>query len=487
MTPLPLRAALLLGLALVAGCGGDQPKAGTPSPPRAASYASDGTLDGGPPADLRRRDVLVICLDTVRADALDGRGLMPGLARWCKKAVRFSQATTAAPWTGPAIASLLTGLLPTGHGARDLSDSFRVVDAVPTLAEMLTGAGWQAAAYAGGGWVSVANGMLQGFSFATDSFSFAGEGRTILDIHRTWPKGRPWALFLHTYEAHDPYLGPPARRDRETPLPPAGLDPARLDATPDPAGSRELTRLFLLEAGARKPLFGDDESGPRMARVLRYLDGGVATDPEGPALVAAARAAYEEGVRRLDRALADYLEEADRAGLLANAIVVVTSDHGEAFGEHGTLHHGRSLREELLRVPLAIRAPGWPEGRVVDEPVSLLDVAPTILDLVGLPAADVDGRSLAAVVRGEAGRPCLAQEHRTQAETGTPGEAALASVRDARRKWVLSRDLRGDATTEQVFDLEKDPGERSPLPASEVEKAPEAFRAAVARMRASAR
>src|SRR6185503_12515069 len=102
------------------------------------------------------RNVLLICLDTLRADALrpaSGKTLMPRLLAWAKTGVLFTNATSAATWTGPSVASLLTGLPPSEHGARDFG-SFRLVPAVPTLPEVLTCAKWRTIAYVGGVWVS---------------------------------------------------------------------------------------------------------------------------------------------------------------------------------------------------------------------------------------------------------------------------------------------------------------------------------------------
>jgi len=107
----------------------------------------------------------------------------------------------------------------------------------------------------------------------------------------------------------------------------------------------------------------------------------------------------------------------------------------------------------------------------------------TVLDLVGLPAPGGDGRSLAAVVHGGAGAPSLAEEHRTERETGSPGDATLVSVRDAHRKWVRTTDAKSGSAVEELFDLDADAGEARPLSSSELEKAPSAFRDAVARMR----
>src|SRR5439155_24165948 len=167
-----------------------------PPPSTAAAYAANGAPVAPLPRRPASRPVVIICIDTLRADSLDpwpgSRGLMPGLSAWCKKnAVVFRQAASAAPWTGPSIASLLSGLLPSRHGGREFSASFRVVDAVPTLAEILAAQGWRTAAYTGGGWVSKATGMLQGFERAREPFSFAGGGGqmpALYDKMRTMPE-----------------------------------------------------------------------------------------------------------------------------------------------------------------------------------------------------------------------------------------------------------------------------------------------------------
>lgn len=446
-------------------CGGDD---GKPSPnptPTPSPYAADGCPTTPVAKPSTPRNVLLVCLDTVRTDALhpaSGPPLMPRLAAWAKQnAVDFTNATSAATWTGPSVASILTGLPPSEHGARDFA-AFRLVDSVPTIAEVLHCAGYHTIAYTGGVWVSEGNGVLQGFEAARQPFSFGGGlGTFVLTRLGQMHRMAPWLLFLHTYEAHDPYGAQPDEPGIKKPGPPEGVTRATLAKESDGA----LAERFLTSPPSR-PLFEGPLGIPLMERIKRYFDRGVAKDPDGPARAAAARERYAEGVRRLDGAVVDFLEGADRGGFLKDAVVIVTSDHGEGFGEHGALHHGRRLYDELLRVPLVVRAPGWTPGTTIDAPVSTLDLAPTICSLVGLPPlSSAEGASLEVVLHGGAAHPCVAEELRTETETGTPGTQALASVRDGRWKWILTKERGGAGTLRtEIYDLRADPGETNPLP-----------------------
>ena len=477
-----LSLAAILSLAANAGCGrGDAPKR-----PTTVRYAADGSASTPVKASANAPDVLLVCLDTLRADALEPWGgtaaTMPRTSRFLASGVVFRQAAAAASWTAPSIASLLTGVLPSRHGARELAPETSLPAALPTLAEILREAGWRRAAYTGGAWVATENGMLQGFELTRAPFSFGAGAPTLTgrmdEVHAA---GRPWFVFAHTFEAHDPYDAPPASPGGVRPPPPEGLDVAALDRDTSVAGDRELVRRFLVDPAARAFLFESRAGLARTPRVLRYLERGFREDPEGPALAKEARAAYDRGARKLDAALADFLEACEAKGTLANAIVVICSDHGEAFGESGRLHHGRTLSDALIRVPLWIRAPGWPAGKTIDASVSLLDVLPTLLDLCGLPVPDdSDGRSLVPLVVGAGtGAPALAEERRSERETGFPVDEDLTCVRDERWKWVHVLDRKTKATREEVFDLVADPSESSPLPGTDRPEWTPAFLAAV--------
>jgi arylsulfatase A-like enzyme len=146
------------------------------------------------------------------------------------------------------------------------------------------------------------------------------------------------------------------------------------------------------------------------------------------------------------------------------------------------LHHGRWLHEELVRVPLYVAAPGWPAGKVVDASCSLMDVVPTVLELVGLPRPEgIDGRSLVPLVeQGAPGRPSPSEERRTDAETGFPeDDVSLFGLRDGRWKWVRAVDHRTSKVLEEVWDLEADPATQRPLPPGSEDRLPAAFREAI--------
>jgi choline-sulfatase len=463
-----LAAALLLApLAVFPGCG----RGDAPPRPTSVRYAADGTPSSPAKARANAPSVLLVCLDTLRADALAPWGgaaaTMPRTSKFLASGVVFRQAAAAASWTAPSVASLVTGVLPSRHGARELAPETSLSPALPTLAEILRQAGWHRAAYTGGAWVAPENGMLQGFELAR-----------MEEVHAT---GRPWFVLAHTFEAHDPYDAPPASPGGVRPPPPEGLDVAALDRDTSVAGDRELVRRFLVDPAARSFLFESRAGLARMPRVLRYLERGFREDPEGPALGKEARAAYDRGARKLDAALADFLEACEAKGVFGNAVVILCSDHGEAFGEGGRLHHGRSLADALIRVPLWIRAPGWPEGKTIDASVSLLDVLPTVLDLCGLPVPDdSDGRSLVPLVLGAGlGAPAVAEERRSERETGFPVDEDLSCVRDERWKWVRIRDRKTNVAHEEVYDLVADPSEAAPLPPADRPEWSPAFLAAV--------
>jgi choline-sulfatase len=201
----------------------------------------------------------------------------------------------------------------------------------------------------------------------------------------------------------------------------------------------------------------------RLASVhARYLWSGLASEPR-PALVEEVRSAYREGVRWVDDGLRDTFGVLEKAGLLKDALTIVTADHGEAFGEHGMLLHGRALYDEVLRVPLVVRGPApFDKPRKVAASVSLTDVLPTVLDLVGLPPADdAEGTSLRPVVeQGGNGRAVEAEETRAQAQTAGESIAVLGSVRTVARKFIATYEMKTGEYREELYDLAADPGER---------------------------
>src|SRR5436190_13819589 len=159
--------------------------------------------------------IVILCIDTLRADAVGMPGspvnAMPALEKFAREAVCFSEASSSSSWTPPAVATLLTGLLPFHHGVRGVNGEHGdvvvppLVGAVVTLAETLRDAGWDTAAYTAGGWLSPMQGMDQGFRAFGTGFDQFGPEFAMSSWERSRPKDRPCFLYLHTLAAHDPY------------------------------------------------------------------------------------------------------------------------------------------------------------------------------------------------------------------------------------------------------------------------------------------
>jgi arylsulfatase A-like enzyme len=455
---LPFGALLLAG---VAACDGRETR---PSTPTRAPVAG----------------VVVVCVDTLRADALSTDparpGPMPTLDAFARSGTAFLDASSSAAWTAPAVATLLTGLDPTHTGVRGQVSASNLVPAVPTLAARLKAVGWSTWAFTGGAIVAPDRGLDAGFDAFSTRFDLDGPEACIERWRRERAVGAPWFLFLHTYAAHDPY-GPkdvPPERGRAA----SERAQALLGESLENGGklSREsilwFLETFLADPAARNAFFAD--LGEARARriwqdVLDWIDGPGLGTPELAAVGARLRASYRAGLVGVDRVLHRTLAALERAGVGEDAAVVVLGDHGEAFGEHGTVSHGRRLYDELTRIPLVVRAPGrFPAGARVRGSCGIVDVAPTVLDLARVGAADaLDGVSLRALAAGTAsGHPVLAEEERYEKD-GAYVPLRTASVRVPAAKYVVTWNLRTRAVVrEELYDLARDPRETTLLPTS---------------------
>lgn len=381
----PLFAGILIALCTGGtSCGSDS--GGTPE--------RDGA--GVDPGD--KPNVIVIVLDTLRRDATglaEGRihdwptlpgGLTPNLDRFAADSATFTRAYSAAPWTVPAHASLFTGLIPSSHGC--VARRPRLGDVGPTLAELLGAAGYATVAFFSNPWLSDrATGLLRGFETRVESpigdlgslTSPRGDqgGAATLEHVESWLKdrdpARPFFLFVNFLEAHLPYDPPPGIRALFSPP---------------------------LAAGARIPIEWAHEFNAGLL-------------PPDELDWTAVRSLYAGDVRAADELLGRLLALLGDRGVLADAAVFVTSDHGENLGDHGLVEHQFSVHESLLAVPLVVRLPGGalPPGRY-DAPVMTTDVFATVAELAGLalPAARPHSIPLARSA-GERGqrRPIIAE------------------------------------------------------------------------------
>jgi arylsulfatase A-like enzyme len=310
--------------------------------------------------DPPRPDVVLITLDTTRADRLGcygyPRDTSPNLDRLAQQATVYTRAYSTTSWTLPAHASLFTGRFATSHGARldsrgglALSDGIAGPDALeglrarglspeqPTLAGILSGAGYTTAGIVAGPWMKRVFTLDRGFDHYDDAEIGSVKGRLasqVTDAAIAWLEKaeRPFFLFLNYYDPHVPYE--------------------------DPEGQ---IRHFL----------------PKGTRVW---------PPPEPMTRVYRNAAYDAEIRYMDGHLGRLLDHLDERGLADDAWIVVTSDHGELLGEHTRLGHGRTLYEEEIRIPLIVKRPGDAEApHRSDRPLQLTDVLPMLLGALDLP------------------------------------------------------------------------------------------------------
>jgi arylsulfatase A-like enzyme len=344
-----------------------------------------------PPAPVRHPDVLLVSIDTLRADHATP-ALMPSLTALAARGLRFTAARTVAPLTLPAHTSLMTGLYPPRHGVR-LNGVRGISPAVRTLAQAFKDAGYDTAAFVGAFVLDRRFGLSQGFAeyddriarpaSATERLEAERRGGDVADRALAWLRQQPPAserpvfLWVHFYDPHAPYVPPAAARAR---------------------------------AG------GDAYSGE-----VSYAD------------------------EQLGRVIAAF-ESAGRHDL----VVAVVGDHGESLGEHGEPGHGMLLYEGALRIPVVLAGRGISRGERA-EPVSLVDVAPTVLARAGVGALpDIDGRDLLA-----GGEPDSSREVYGETEyPRTAGWSPLSMVANARWKLV-------EAPSPELYDITADGGESS--------------------------
>jgi len=328
----------------------------------------------------RVRDVIVISVDTLRADRLGcygyERDTSPNIDRLASRGVVFENCLSQAPWTLPSYGSLFTSLYPAKHraGISEKADIWtkggeasdyaklgqKLIDSVPTLASALSEAGYRTAGFYFNPYLTPRTGMSRGF----DEYAFlrysanAGVDRALEWLRHH--EGLPRFLFLQLIDPHWPYA-PPAPYD--TQFSPRSVD--SLENYPWPLASVR----YNPQTEKRKELLSDLYDGE-----IAYADA------------------------ELQRIFAYF----ERPEVLSKPLIVFQSDHGEELWDHGEFEHGHSMHRELLQVPLIISMPGALSPRRVEEDVRMIDVFPTIMNLLGLELPEgLSGTSLVTLARGE--------------------------------------------------------------------------------------
>ena len=381
------------------------------------------------------RGVIVVSIDTMRRDHVSvygyGRRTTPTLEVLASEGVAFEDAVTTAPWTLPAHASLLTSLYPSSHGAVDLRRG--LPDDVSSLPRLLQQKGFFTQAVVTHLYLSKQYGFGHGFDGHWYNYDARAEQVTERAISFLRERGdRDFFLFLHYYDPHWHYDPPPP-----------------YDRTFDPDYSGE-TRGVWWE-------FKKETADSIAPRDLQHI-----------------LALYDGEILYADRQLGRLFGVMREMGIYDKSLVVVTSDHGEEFLEHGGWEHQKTLYEEVLRIPLLMKLPGSKgAGRRVSRQVSLVDVAPTILEEMELPAvAGFEGRSLSGLIRGSEktldgpGGPADQAWAETQHTTDDSHKLALRQGGNG-RKLIVSRHDDGSEASVELYDLARDPQERDDLVAGE--------------------
>jgi choline-sulfatase len=352
------------------------------------------TTSAGQPAD-----VLLITIDTLRADRLGSYGYRtaatPNLDALAARGARFATGVAHAPLTGPSHASILTGLTPLGHGLRD-NGGFVLPASARTAAEDFKAAGYHTGAFVSGFPLDRRFGFARGFDVYDDHLPRGNDRRRTPYVERFGDATTDAALRWLA----SPTLATPARR-------------------------------FLW---------------------VHYYDPHAPYEPPGELADRFRTAPYDGEIAFVDRQIGRLLEALARSGRLERTLVLVTADHGESLGEHGEGTHGLFLYDATLKVPWIVAGPGIAGGRVPGVVARGIDVLPTLLDYAGQKLrTDLDGRTLRPALEGRAmdDAPTYAESLYSEREFGW---APLHAWRTARLKLI-------DAPRPELYDLEQDAGE----------------------------
>jgi arylsulfatase A-like enzyme/Flp pilus assembly protein TadD len=340
-----------------------------------------------PPSSAARQNIVLITLDTTRADRLGSYGRAdagtPNLDRLAASGVRFSDAWSVAPITLPAHLSILTGCTPVTHGVRD-NGGAKYDGRIPTLATRLAAQGYRTAAVVSASVLDSDWGANAGFTIYDDRFDGKSErsakSATTHALEILQSSTEPIFLWVHYFDPHWSYEPPPPFSER----------------------------------------FAND--------------------------------LYQGEIASVDFELGRLLTGLDKAK--QKSIIVIVADHGESLGEHGERTHGIFTYRSTLSVPFLISGPGIPAGRVVAEPVSIIDIAPTIAELAGLPKAPLeDGVSLARVLlRKDAVSKSRPIYYESMLPFYSYGWVAPRGDTDGRYAYI-------QLPKSEVYDLRKDPGQ----------------------------
>ena len=422
--------------------------------------------------DTGRPNIVCVVLDSVRAPNSSAYGYerptTPHLQRLAHEGVIFRQASSVGCWTLPVHTSLFTGLYPIRHGVTISSQALGTD--VATLAERLGALGYRTACFSNNAYISDASGLSRGFEHVDEVWRVTNprgvalprlsqrirqlesrgplmrpligllrRAKRVRTIYKAWRSrkdsgasytnerirdwlrdsadDRPYFIFVNYMEAHEPYL-PPYPYNRQ--FVPKRYSPWRI----------------VRSTGRQEEILS--RTGRARDEDLEILEG-----------------MYDGTLRYADEKVAELTQVLAADGELDRTFLAATSDHGDAFGEHGHLGHRLTLYEELLHVPLVIRYPErFAPGTSVDDPVNVADLYPTILEIAGLDREAIGEQDFVSLAEASEGRPIIAEN------TGPKSIDGLVSrtLREGHLKLIWRDDGR-----HELYDLAADPGEQRNL------------------------
>jgi len=447
------------------------------------------------PPEKPPENIILIVVDTLRADVLNcygGPAYTPTMDRLAAEGIRFSQARSHIPITGPSHSSLFTSLWPQQHGFTN--NAMHLKESLPTMAELLAARNYHTAAFISLGVLKSEFGLNRGFDTYVDTFGadwFRSAGEINIEVEKylkTLPEGQHF-LWIHYSDPHEPYQDPDSSspdihvfcRDKEIATLPVdgraqhfeiplidghaeikfiegarrfekyaglGIINARLGSEGNihpgtgikrPAGSRHRNNFVCYPPGTLEISVTDKKlKKTRMDMVTKLLRSHSRTVQ-----------AYFREVEYTDRQLGRLLARLKTEGLLDNSLVIFTADHGEGLGQHELGGHIEQLYDSLLHIPLILSYPGRLPAGVVDErAVSLVDILPTLAALTGIPT-DPSWRGIDLLSKEANPLPLVAATYRPEAKRN------LEAVLEGNLKLIRNSD---DGSME-LYDLGPDSGE----------------------------
>jgi arylsulfatase A-like enzyme len=378
------------------------------------------------------RNLIIISIDTLRADRLGcygyNRSTSPMIDQLAKRGVRFETVIAESSWTLPSHMTLFTGFYPGNHGLT-LEDR-RLPPNITTLAEVLKDGQYRTFAYTDGGFVNSKYGFGRGFEvYKNNKTSFAAKLKLAERCIDRLKPGEKFFLFLHTFDVHCPY--DPEKRY------------ASMFRTCGPEDFIDTKGRCGNLAYNNKLNYNSMILSPGQTRFLSDQ--------------------YDASIRQADDALAKFVQYLDYRKAFDNTFLVVLSDHGEEFMEHGQIGHERTLYIESLSVPLIIVGPGI-EQATVHEGIGLVNVAPTLIELLDIDAPFMQGESVVALIK--------------KSNTGSFRQRLFSDLdRHVRLRSVVENSYHliysPDKNSYEIYDFSKDSMEKKDLSVDEPSKAEE--------------